>query len=117
MRILFDTIIVTINIKINCLNNELRQLLQKVQFLNANVQQQSQNFRIDLQSSKKLIVEEIKFFDSTTKNSKLVINLRKHVFYKNICAFVNLLKNVVNMKKKNKLKTIISQCLRDIVLI
>ena len=117
MQFLFDIIIVTIDIKINRLKNELREFLQIAQSLTVNVQSQSQNFRIDLQLSKVLIGEKIKFFNFTTNNSKLIISLKKHVFYKNIYAFVNRSKNVVNIKSENKIKIIVSQCLRNTALI
>ena len=72
---------------------------------------------VEERSTKNCIVEKIKFFDFTVDNLKLVVNLSKHVFYKNIYAFVNRLKNDDSIRDENKLKLIISQCLRNFALI
>ena len=59
-------------------------------------------------STKDCIVEKIKFFDSTVDDLKSIINLNKHVFYKNIYVFVNRFKNVNSVRDENELKLIIS---------
>lgn len=45
------------------------------------------------------------------------MNFDKHVFYKNVYAFVNKLKNVNFIRDENKLRFVISQCFRDTTLI
>ena len=72
---------------------------------------------VEERSTENCIVEKIKFFDFTVDDLKSVVNLNKHVFYKNIYAFVNYLKNVNSVLDKNKLKLITSQCLQNSVLI
>ena len=105
MQTLFDTLTAAIDIKINRFENEFCQLLQAA---NTNINLSTQftenskinheNFR--LQTNKDCITEKIKFFHFTTNESKSVINLNKHVFYKNVYIFVNCLKNVAAIKKK-----------------
>ena len=91
MQTLFDTFTAAIDIKINRLKNELRQFLQisqifSQQFLKSHLS--SKNSK-KIRSFKNIIAEEIEFFDLTTKEVDLVINLNKYVFYKNIYVFVN----------------------------
>ena len=120
MQALSNTIITTIDTKINRLENEFRQLLQFHSQFSQQQRFQSSNLRNDIEdirSSKNWIVEEVEFFDSTTKESKSIINLKKHVFYKNIYAFVDRLKDVAIIRENDKIKNVISQCLRDTVLI
>ena len=117
MQALFDTLTIAMNTKINRLNNELRQLLQFISQQSSQSQQTSKNNVMRNRSSKDLISEEVEFFDSTVDGQRSVVNLKKHVFYKDIFAFVNRLKNVNSVREENKLRLIISQCLRDIVLI
>ena len=62
-------------------------------------------------------VDDIEFFNFATKNTDSIVNINKHVFYKNIYAFTNKLKNMTTIKSDSKLKTVISQCFREFVLI
>ena len=64
--------------------------------------QKSRNNIVD-RLFKNLTVEEVEFFDFTTDEQEFVVNLNKHVFYKNIYAFVNRLKNIDSIRKKNNL--------------
>lgn len=127
MKILLNIIFATINIKINRFKNELRQLLTIAQqlFLQFSYKQNSaehskellrqeflKQFRFKNWTSKK-----ISFFDSIANDFESVVNFDKHVFYRNVYAFVNRLKNIVLLQNKNKFKEIISQCLRDTVFI
>ena len=59
----------------------------------------------------------MKFFDLIADELKSIINLNKHIFYKKIYAFVDRLKNVAIIRKEKNFKNVISQCLRDTVLI
>ena len=118
MQIIFDTLTIAMNTKINRLNNELWQLLQFIFQQSSQFQQIFKNDVMrDFRFSKDLIFEKVEFFYSTVDDQRSIINLEKHVFYKNIFAFVNRLKNVSSVREKNKLRLIISQCLRDTVLI
>ena len=117
MQTLFDTLTVAMNTKINRLSNELRQLLQ---FISQQSSQSQQIFKNDVmkdRSSKDLISEKVEFFDSTAEEFESVINLSKHVFYRNVYAFVNKFKNVSFIREKDKLRLVIFQCFRDIVFI
>lgn len=71
--------------------------------------------------SKNWIFEEIEYFDSkydelaNTRSS--IVNVEKHVFYRNVYTFVDRLKNLASLRDNDKLKIAISQCLRESVLI
>ena len=118
MQTLLNTISVTINIKINRLNNELRQLLQAATQQTSVFSSESTNVRHSSKRSfKKWTSKEVEFFDSATKEIEFVINFEKHVFYKNVYVFANRLKNVASLRDENTFKSIISQCLRDTTLI
>ena len=107
MQALSDIITAIVNTKINRLNNELRQLLQSA----VSSQQPSviieQRIDVEERSIKDWTAKEIKFFDSTADDSESVINLRKHVFYRNIYAFVNRLNDVKSLREEDKLRHII----------
>ncbi len=66
---------------------------------------------------KKWIVDEIDFFDSNADKENSVLNVDRHVFYKNIYVFVNRLKDMITIRDENKLRTILSQCFREAALI
>ena len=65
--------------------------------------------------------KDIEFFDSKYEISihidDLIVNVDRHVFYRNVYVFIDRLKNMTSLREKNKLRIVISQCLRDIVLI
>ena len=69
------------------------------------------------QSFKDWNVDDIEFFDFATKSTDSIVNIDKHVFYKNVYAFTNRLKDMTTIKNDSKLRTIISQCFREFVLI
>lgn len=71
----------------------------------------------DQRYTKNWIVDEIDFFDSSTENTDSIVNVDKHVFYRDIYAFTDRLKNMTLFRDELKLRTIISQCLRESVLI
>ena len=62
-------------------------------------------------------VDDIEFFDLATKSTDSIVNIDKHVFYRDVYAFTNKLKDMTTIKSDNKLRTVISQCLREFVLI
>ena len=55
-------------------------------------------------------LEEVEFFDSEYKDTRLVVNADKHIFYKNIYVFVNRLKDLIT--NKNDVKNVLTACLR-----
>ena len=63
------------------------------------------------------ITEQVEFFDSKMKKFESVFNVKKHIFYKNIYAFIDELKNVIVVKKTKIVRLTISQCLRQFALI
>ena len=64
-----------------------------------------------------MTVKKVEFFDLTTDELDSVVNLDKHVFYKDVYAFVNRLKNCSFFRKKEKIRHVIFQCLRETALI
>ena len=61
--------------------------------------------------------ENIEFFDSVAEETDFIINIDKHVFYRNVYTFTDRLKDMIVIKNDSKLKTIISQCFRESALI
>jgi hypothetical protein len=61
---------------------------------------------------KKWIANEIEYFDSRLDEDESVVNVDRHVFYRDIYAFVNRLKNMMNLRNEEKLRAILSQCFR-----
>ena len=117
MQALSDIIIAIVNTKINRLSNEFRQLLQSAVFSQQSSVIIEQRIDVEERSIKDWTAKEVEFFDSTTDDFESVINLKKHVFYKNIYAFVNRLNDVKSLREKDKFRHIISQCLRNTTLI
>ena len=99
------------------MSNELRQLLQSA----VSLQQLSviikQRINVEERSIKDWTAKAVEFFDLTADDFESIMNLKKHVFYRDIYAFVNRLNDVKSLREKDKLRHIISQCLRDTVLI
>ena len=100
MQALSNIIIAIVNIKINRLNNKLRQLLQSTIFSQQSSVIIEQRIDVKERSTKDWTAKKVEFFDSTTDDFEFVINLKKHVFYRNVYAFVNKLKNVSFIRKK-----------------
>ena len=120
MQTLSNVLIVAVDTKINRLEIELRQLLQssaQSQTSTFTTETQLNDDRDDFRSNRNWTSKKIEFFDFTAEESRSVINLSKHVFYRNVYAFVNRLKNVSFIREKDKLRVVISQCLRSIVFI
>ena len=65
--------------------------------------------------------KDIEFFDSKYERSThiddSIVNVDHHVFYRDVYVFIDKLKNMTSLREKNKLRIVISQCLRDTVLI
>ena len=107
MQALSNIITATVNIKINRLNNELRQLLQataqSTSFLFAaklNNRHENTKFRF----FKKRTSKKVEFFDFIAEKLELVVNFNKHIFYRDVYAFVDRLKDVANIRKKKQIK-------------
>ena len=61
--------------------------------------------------------EEIGFFDPEAEGTDPVVNAGKHVFYRDVFAFVDRLKDMAPLKGPEKLRTVLPQCLRGAALI
>ena len=65
--------------------------------------------------------KDIEFFDSKYEKSThiddSIVNVDRHVFYRDVYVFIDKLKNMTSLREKNKLRIVISQCLRNTVLI
>ena len=94
----------------------ISQVLDSRQFnININVNFEShssidENF--DLRQTKDWSTKDIEFFDSATDETDLIINIDKHVCYRDVYAFTNKLKDMTVIKNDSKLRIVISQCLR-----
>jgi hypothetical protein len=62
---------------------------------------------------KKWTVDEIKFFDSNVDEDDSMINVKRYIFYKDLYAFVNRLKNMINIRENDKFRTILFQYFRN----
>ena len=82
---------------------------------NANSNSQSKTF--DQRHFKNWSIEEIDFFDPAIEEIESLINVEKHVFYRNVYAFTDRLKNMTVIKREHKLRTVLFQCLRKSALI
>lgn len=64
---------------------------------------------------------DIDFFDSKYENSThindSIVNVERHVFYRDVYVFIDKLKEMTSLREENKLRIVISQCLRDTALI
>ena len=68
-------------------------------------------------NEKEWTCEKIEFFDSTIENTTVIVNVKKHVFYRDVYTFVDRLKNMTISKESDKLRNIISQCFKEFALI
>ena len=78
---------------------------------------QSSSDVFDHRQFKNWSAEEIEFFDPVAKETDSIVNVEKHVLYKDVYAFTNRLKNMTVIKEDSKLRLIIFQCLRESTLI
>ena len=78
---------------------------------NANLIDESKSF------IKEWTYEDIEFFDSNYEKNEFIVNVDKHVFYRNVYAFIDKLKDMTMHRKSNKIRNVISQCLRESALI
>ena len=61
--------------------------------------------------------KDIEFFDFVAEETDSIININKHVFYRDVYAFTDRFKDIIVIKDDSKLRTIISQCFRESALI
>ena len=57
--------------------------------------------------------KNIEFFDSTADDTDFIINIDKHVCYRDVYVFTNRLKDMIVIKNDSNFKIVISQCLRE----
>ena len=100
----------------------ISQTLNNRQFnINVNVNLEfhssSLNDVFDHRQIKNWSAEKIEFFDSVAKETDSIVNVEKHVLYKDVYAFTDKLKNMTIIKEESKFKLIIFQCLRKSTLI
>ena len=78
---------------------------------NANLIDESRSF------IKEWTCKDIEFFDSNYEKNELIVNVDKHVFYRNVYAFIDRLKDMTMHRESNKIRNVISQCFREFALI
>ena len=63
--------------------------------------------------------DDIGFFDFVYEDftNSSMINVERHVFYRDIYVFIDKFKDFVNFKKENKVREILFICFRDNVFI
>ena len=65
--------------------------------------------------------KNVDFFKSNAKKNKFddvfIVIVKKHVCYVDVYVFINRLKNLIFFRDDDKLRTILSQCLQNVVLI
>ena len=63
--------------------------------------------------------ENIEYFDFTYENfdNSMIVNVDRHVFYRNVYSFIDKLKELKQNSFEFKIKELVSSCLRDEVLI
>ncbi len=66
---------------------------------------------------KEWTVDDIRFFDSNIDDDDSIVNVSRHVFYKNIYVFVDRLKDMIVIRENDKFRIVLSQCFRDAALI
>ena len=74
---------------------------------------QAINEILNQRQTKDWSAKNIEFFDSTADDTDFIINIDKHVCYRDVYVFTNRLKDMTVIKDDNKLKIVISQCLRE----
>lgn len=67
--------------------------------------------------TKELNPEEVGFFDPEYEGNGPVVNAGKNVFYRDVYAFVDRLKDMEQIKGEEKLRSVVPQCLRGSALI
>ena len=66
-------------------------------------------------------VKNVNFFDFDYDDDivdnvdKFIKYFNKHIYYVDVYVFVDRLKNLISLRDENKLRTVLSQCLRDYV--
>jgi hypothetical protein len=88
-----------------------------MQQLTSSLTSEAQSINQGTEYFKKWTTDEIGLFDPNVDDEDSVINMSRHVFYKNIYAFVNRLKDMTNIRDDDKLRSVLSQCFREAALI
>lgn len=92
------------------LSNAFNSFISNANFI-SNSSNETRNF------IKKWIYEDVDFFDFSYKDNSFIINVDKHVFYRDIYTFINRLKDMTIHRTFDKIKNFISQCFRKSALI
>ena len=75
---------------------------------------------VDDEKSILKIFENIDYFDSrreNEKNTKIIVNVDRHVYYKNVFVFIDRLKNFEKKSFDHRVREFIVECLREDVII
>jgi hypothetical protein len=88
-----------------------------MQQLTSSLTTEAQSINQETEYFKKWTTDKIEFFDSNVDEDDSIINVDRHVFYKDIYVFVDKFKNMITIRENDKLRTILSQCFRDASLI
>ncbi len=67
--------------------------------------------------TKEWTADDIGFFDPGLEGDGPVVNVGRHVFYRDIYAFVDRLKDMMNLRGEDKLRAVLPQCFRGSALI
>ena len=60
--------------------------------------------------------ENIDFFDSRRENDKnrnVIVNVDRHIYYKDVFVFIDRLKNLKKSSSDHKVRELVAECLRD----
>ena len=87
-----------------------------------NTNDSNDSTKLENREFKKWNFEKIDYFDSKyddsdNHNSSLLVNFEKNFYYRDVYVFVDRLKNLASLREFEKLRIVISQCLRDSTLI
>ena len=82
----------------------------------------SSEVAIDADNEKSILKssENIDFFDSRRENDKnknVIVNVDRHIYYKNVFVFIDKLKNLKKSSFDHRMRELIVECLRDDALI
>ncbi len=101
---------------INAIAIKAIQMQQFISSLTSTTQSTS-SYSQSAEYIKKWTVDEIEFFDSNIDDDESIVNVSRHVFYKNIYVFVDRLKDMIVIREDDKLRIVLSQCFRGAALI
>ena len=99
--------------------NVLKSFFDSSNFFNS--LKNENNVDNDNNNNEKWKSNDIEYFDSkfeeSINTSNSIVNLNRHIFYRDVYVFVNRLKNLTSLRDENKFRIVISQCFRNTILI